>query len=184
MDKLIQSTYKFSHGNLQVSFHIVDPYQDDDLSINQVDFYEFDPDSSVSGWTRVDDDNIVASNGNLNFDVFFNDNTNYLVKAEIHTNSPYAPNICCATRDAGGNIMVTDYFVDLTGLQHQMLDNMKFTCDDNCKVPVETVNNLLRLFAIQMAADTGDKTVERIYAKFVNNIQVSTSRTSNCGCHG
>ena len=189
MEKLIQSNYSFTHGNLQVTFNFVDPYQNMGINITSVDFYVFDVDdpSGNGVWQPVDPDNYYSTNTitNDSYVVLFPGGENYLVKAEVHTDSSFSPTMCCATLDDEGHIIVTEYFVDLTSLQKQMLDNMRFTCDDNCRVPNETVNNLLRLFSIQMAADVGNKTVERIYAKFVGNLKVSVSKSnSNCGCNG
>lgn len=190
MEKLIQSRYIFSHGSLQVTFNIIDPYQNS-VHITGVDFYVYDIDNPTSGsgsWQLLEagvDFYPTNTVTNDSYDVFVPSGDNHLVKAEIHTDSTVAPTMCCATIASDGTIIVTDYFIDLSGLQKKMLENMRFTCDNNCNIPAETVNNLLRLFSIQMAADSGDKIVERIYAKFVGNVSSSVSRSSsNCGCNG
>ncbi len=196
---MIKTNTIFSHGTLQLTAELEDIYSD--LSIVSVELYEFDKNNDGNGdpYVLIEDgyELIWHDENHTGFKLMcrFTDKTDRLVKwvvrvdPEFETQSGHSryelP--CCAEEDEHHNFKFEGYAVDLTQYERAILDAINIRCND-CEVPKDLLNGLLKLFAVKAAVQAKSPYMEMIFAKIAcnglkyHNLVHSSSR--NCNCNG
>ncbi len=192
MGKVLRSKYVFNNGILQVQFHLDDIYSESNLAIAKVKFYNYDVDSSQYIELSEDDGEVVELDQNHTlYDVDFNDHKDHLVKAKIYVdanNWPSSNAPCCATQEIIGVTtywIFTEYFVDLYQIKTEMLNQLNFTCNDDCNVSLDIANKLLKVTTLQVATDTNSDQLESMFSCLIANKKSNFNDThSTCNCNG
>lgn len=187
----------FSHGTFQLDVRIDESYTEPDfaISINSIDLYEYDPQSSNTSdpYELLEDAKSQAVDGGAYMLYKFSTQKNRLVKWVVKIDPTIITNNgtitlekpCCAYYD-GEFYVFEGYAVDLTQYKLETLDAIKLQCHD-CEVPRDLLNRLLKIFAIEAAAESRSPYLEMIFSKLAcgkkyNKLVSSFSR--NCNCNG
>ena len=198
MQRVVHNKSIFSNGVLQLDLYLIRQFAESGINIDHVKFYEF-----TNGQYRLlDDDEVEVITQQSGFDpdtnrptpaqyyVYLNPNENHLVIAIIYVdptmdNNATADMPCCAQLD--GNFWIfEEFFVDLTIYEKQLVSSINLKCN-NCDVPLDNVNSLLKLFAIQAAVESHDPSLELIYSKIACGKRITQAPdriTKSCNCNG
>lgn len=193
MAHIVQNTHKFNNGVLTVDFFMIAPYNDGSLTVADVEFEEFDLDSGK--YVSLEEEcveKIDVQDASRYVVTLYENNTNHLLKAIVwidpETIGDSGP--CCVNVEEknGKRYWVYEaYFVDMFAYEKSILESINLGCADNCDVPMDLINKLLRLFAVQAAVDSRDPKMEKIFSKIAcgKTVNVSHSTLSRkCNCNG
>lgn len=190
MNQVLYNIHTFTQGALQIHFYFDENFAQF-CEIHDVVFEEFVPE--IDDYRLIGEGEMQRFADPQRYDVYINVGVgpaaNHLVRARAYVGyDDWTPSNlpCCVEReriDGRDYWVFTFHFVDLSAMQKSILKKMDFTCEDDCKVPMEVLNCMMKMFAINIAADTNDSTLERIYSKFISNTK-SNFRSSGCNCNG
>lgn len=204
---MISSKTIFSNGTFQLDVRIDESYAEEDfhLAIKDYELYEYQPDSSADSdpYIRIEKENIewIANETETAATMLCkfpkttkNDVQNRLVKwvvkilpdvttedgRQIHIEKP-----CCAETD-GEYYIFEGYDADLTKYEHDILDSIKLQCND-CEVPRDLLNKLLKLFAVRAAVESKSHYMEMMFSKLMCNSKYNrlvNTFSRGCNCNG
>lgn len=199
MAHIVQNKHMFNNSVLTVDFFLIEPYSDC-ISISKVDFEEFN--SNTGTYEAIDETlleeipNELDPKDNSRWVITLNDSTiNHLVKATVwldpselkgHADNPP----CCVHVEEIDGVrywVYESFFVDMSVYERNLLNSINLGCEDNCDVPIDTINKLLRLFAVHAAVDSNSPQLEMIFSKIgcgKASTIISKSFSRNCNCNG
>lgn len=203
MVKTVISKHTFSQGILQVQYSLLEHFYPQ--TISKVNFYEFNRQTGEYDYISNEDGNVITVQANYwdgdnkqvpavyCVNVQQQHNEDHLIKAVIYveynqsTYNEYTP--CCAVTEhdyqTGKDFWVfEEWYVDLSVYEKTLLDSIQLKCTD-CDVPMDTINGLLKLFAVRAAAESASPQLETLFSKLTCGKNFKHIRNfKKCNCNG